>query len=517
MNSFFYRFLSCFLALIIFFGYCLPSPVSYASNVDVGLDFAKFMYLILKAGNIVIENTAAPIESVFNLLDYGSGLPWTPPYTYTGPTWDDEILNRSLIRINKDSVIIDGVEYTDIWLSNDAASKFRINLFDIETAWDLVSNSDGSFGEGLGFYDGAPVFLVNNSLRTQTYTGTISTGATYLIGNIYLGPFEYYGSDRGRAHFTYSTGTSTTWDISGPNGTNFGVFFYALDSSGSTWRFWDTISQYAIVAPNNLYVADPFEFDWVSGTIPAQVLPNDYGLNIRIPSSYTDPSSGTIIYDIGDIIIEYPDQIDKTIELDPMLNPDADTDAEFLDDLLGIIELLISLGLIDLITPEFKPYVEPEPGPEPEPTPPPSPVPSTPISDVPADWLDHILRWIQETIRQIKTSVETATETITETLLEPIRDIKTIVTDILDHFKSGFIDLFDGILDGIKVVFAPIFLLLKSALRLWHYVVEWVQATAPVFSTFIGFMSGTSYNMVLPIYAALAGPICIAIYKRFGR
>ena len=52
---------------------------------------------------------------------------------------------------------------------------------------------------------------------------------------------------------------------------------------------------------------------------------------------------------------------------------------------------------------------------------------------------------------------------------------------------------------------------------LWHYVVEWLASVNAPFVWIFGVMSGASANMVLPIYATLAGSICIAIYKALGR
>lgn len=88
---------------------------------------------------------------------------------------------------------------------------------------------------------------------------------------------------------------------------------------------------------------------------------------------------------------------------------------------------------------------------------------------------------------------------------------------ILEDIETAPVKVYRSALEVLKTVFAPILLLLRSVIGLWHYVVEWVQAITPVFSSFFGLMSGTSYYMVLPIYAGIAGPIVIAVYKRFGK
>lgn len=135
------------------------------------------------------------------------------------------------------------------------------------------------------------------------------------------------------------------------------------------------------------------------------------------------------------------------------------------------------------------------------------------------------LRTIFDTIGQsvisllqgIRTAIGTVVTTITDAVADITDAIDGLAEQVLEDIETAPINVFSTALDVIKLAFAPIIAALKACIGLWHYVVEWVQVTAPVFSTFFGLMSGTSYNMVLPIYAALAGPIVIAIYKRFGK
>lgn len=500
--------ISLCLILCVLFG---SVTASASAAVDTST-FASLVVMALHGIHIVVDSTTAPVQNLLDTIvpDLNISLPGFPSYTYSGPSWDDDILSRSFIKINKDVVTIDGVEYTDIWLSHDAAEKFRVNAFDFQSAFNIASESNGTFASGVGFLRGFPLYNVNGTIRTQTFrcpdlsfnNGLIAGSVRYIGSSPYMDVLWWDNVNTGKGYYINPTSYRDA---------------YVMLYQGS-WRVnLGGASNARTIAWDN----NPFDFDYVSSIIPVDPLPSDYGLNIRVPSSYSDPSSGDVIYDFGDIVIEYPDfSGGQTIELDPTLNPNFQIDTDFLDDLGDLLNTILNIWDLlndapDGTSVEFKPYEEPspEPSPEPEPTPPPSPVPSTPVSDQPAEWLDQILRWIQETVNAVKT----ATQTVTQTLEQVLELIETLPQEILQDIETAPIKVYQSALEVIKVVFAPIIALLRSVIGLWHYVVEWVTATSPVFARFFGFMSSTNYNMVLPIYAALAGPIVIAVYKRFGR
>lgn len=516
--------LSVVLVFTLFFSF--SGTFAFAEQTNIVIDFATTIWYALRAAQVTVNSTVAPIQDILDTLNFGSGAPWSADYTYSGPTWDNDILNLSSIVVRPDFVEIDGVMYTDIWLSNDAAQKFRVNAFDVESAWNLVSNSNGVYAQGAGWINTIPVFYYNNAYRTQRFSVIASGDSVASVGSspyaLYLftrfndnvtNKYQFgarFGSDipvfsvtdpspfMGSASLANSNLVSTNWDL----------HFYknGVWQSGSSTRV-------STVGP---VLVSPFDFEWVSGNVPLEQLPADYGLNIRLPTSQTDPDSGETIYDLGDLVREYPEQSGgKPLNFDPSLNPEVELDVDYTNELWRILEMLILLGLLDDAEIKYAPYDDPspEPSPSPDPSPPPSPEPSTPISDQPAEWLDQILRWIQETISTVKNAVQTLDDKLTQ-----IYDkVEALPQQILQDIETAPIDIYRRCLDIIKVVFAPIILLLRSVIGLWHYVVEWVQVTAPVFSSFFGFMSGTSYNMVLPIYASLAGPIVIAVYKRFGK
>ena len=122
--------------------------------------FNAWVAAAITAANITIGSTVAPVQSVLDTLNYGSGMPWTPSYTFQGATWDNDILNRSTIVVNPAAITIDGVVYSDIIISADATEKFRVNAFDLETGWNIASNSNGVYGRGVGLFADIPIFNI---------------------------------------------------------------------------------------------------------------------------------------------------------------------------------------------------------------------------------------------------------------------------------------------------------------------------------------------------------------------
>lgn len=136
------------ITIALIFTLCL-SPASYALSRQ---QFAAWVGAALQAINITVSSIGIPIaQQEAQFIDYFNNpikivenQILDVPYT-TGIDAIDEYMNRSVIKIDKDKVTIDGVDYTDIWLSTDAAEKFRVNAFDIENAFDIASQSEGKF------------------------------------------------------------------------------------------------------------------------------------------------------------------------------------------------------------------------------------------------------------------------------------------------------------------------------------------------------------------------------------
>lgn len=291
------------------------------------------------------------------------------------------------------------------------------------------------------------------------------------------------------------------------------------------------------------YTRSSFSFDYVSGNIEEIPDPED-GLLLTVPSSYNDGQSGSVFnYNIHDLINIYP-QVDDTqgheLIFDPALNPDFDVDLDMGNALGDIITAVILAKLADLLGDNadviYAPFPEkPDPGPQPgviDPLPDPDPAPEDPtagttIADT--DWtkLDEILRWIQSTIdsiRHLTESLQTMLDSIfdaIQSVIQHIAEIPETIRDladkILEDIELGPAKLFDKALDILKSLFLPLLLPIRAMMGLWHYVVEWIGSITSPFTWIFAIMSGTSGNLVLPIYALLAGGICISIYKALGR
>lgn len=190
---------------------------------------------------------------------------------------------------------------------------------------------------------------------------------------------------------------------------------------------------------------------------------------------------------------------------------------------------------------------------------PPTPIPTTPLGDVPSDeWMDfygqHVIdnqEALNETVNDIPGLINNTNDTLdnidqniedsTETLesidtnigvgngiLGGIRTIINNIASDISSIKQGVLDLINeivlasenliaGILNQIPVVFGVIFTPFKQASSIWHYVVEWVQSISAPFSWIRTVATGTSYYIILPVYASLAGTVVLAFFKRFGR
>lgn len=98
-----------------------------------------------------------------------------------------------------------------------------------------------------------------------------------------------------------------------------------------------------------------------------------------------------------------------------------------------------------------------------------------------------------------------------------LSDILDSLGDIAQAIETALVDVFMAFINGFELAFSDLLSALKSALGIWHYVVEWLASISGVFAFFWSIASGTSYYIVLPIYACVAAAICLAVYKRFGR
>lgn len=494
----------------------------------------------MMAANIVFEPLqAAQGQALADVID-----PLNIVQTVSDTSWDSYI-DQSVIVVRPDYVTIDGESYSEIWLGPDAADALRASGFDFTTAYNIVSNQSQavSYAEGQGYCAGLPCYLIDNEVVTPTYTfsgyglaqlGDISvtvsqnTGSyPYLFHSDYNGVTAELTSKRSELPFNVRVRPSQT------DG--------QMRAGSSVERVWNSARNYTKTLPNSAVVS-PFEFDYTSGVIDVPLDPED-GLLLRVPSSYDsgDPDS-PYNYDIPGYVNSYPDVNNtngRELIFDPSLNPDFDVDLGIGNALGDLITAVILAKLADLLgndseviyapMPEKDEPVQPgiiDPLPDPDPAPV-DPVPGTTIADT--DWikLDEILRWIQSTIdsiRHLTESLQTMLDSIFDAIQSVIQQIaeipeaiRELADKILEDIELGPSKLFDKALDILKTLFLPLLLPIRAMMNLWHYVVEWIQSISSPFTWIFGIMSATSANMVLPIYALLAGGICISIYKALGR
>lgn len=504
-------------------------------TVPVFADFRSIgagIMAALAALNITIESTVADLGN--SVIDF-MGLPqqtitsvdWSPYYT----DWTD-YLDKSEIIISDDVTTIDGVDYRNVWLSHDAADKFRTDAFDFKTAYALTSNSNGNLASGYGTFDGIPVFRVNGRYVTQNFY--LNGLGSYSIGNASY-TLTTQGTNRVLCHFVHNSSFSPTVNTSiytfpyKPFDFNSTTapqkLQYCLYASKISNGTFDQIGGFDYTTDNNI---NPFEFDWVSTDIPVESeLPENHGLNFYAPvqviNNYNlSPGSYPIDYDtgtntdvgnsIGNIL---PDVTLPSIEL-----PD---------------------GTIVIAPVEIKPTFGPQTS---DPSTPDVPVvPDTVISLTPYQTLKQDINRIIENIQEGRILQQTywnekwentiapffklhfeELETWWQTIMESINPIKQNIDkikksldDLPDNLERHLIDTLGKGIDALKVVFLSLLGQVKSFLGIWHYVVEWLQSIAIPFALFIGFLQNMSYTAILPLYACIAGTIVIAVYKRFGR
>lgn len=294
----------------------------------------------------------------------------TTPYTFTQNDID-EFMARSVIKIDKDKVTIDGVEYTDIWLSTDAAEKFRVNAFDIENAFDISSQTEGTFVSGVGKWAGIPIFSVDGIKRSQNHIipgeeGSYSagTGGTYTITGKDNERRDWFIKGYGLNSEIDHKYPPVSWD-----------YYYRVSDDGYCTLYYkrDTGTTYNTrqIGAKSYYENEPFDFDWVAGTIPVDQPLTNEGLRIRVPTQ-----------EINQWYVDNP-SFGPNITID-MGVPELSTK---IDDLMDLI-----IPLIPILDIDFNKYEDPtpvpipEPIPEPDPYPDPDPEPGTVLPDI--DWTD---------------------------------------------------------------------------------------------------------------------------------
>lgn len=510
--------LSLVLALTLVF-VCM-SPSSYAISKQ---QFGAWIAAALQAISITGQATAVgaadasrdfmdwlstPVKVVANqFID----VPYTTPISSI-----DEYLSRSTLQIDKDIVTIDGVEYTDVWLSNEASEKFRVNAFDLENSFDIASQSEGTFASWYARVDGIPFYEINNRIRSQNYQvklpQEVNDSNLYQIGKS-INQVGRNSSNYGYFRSTLSNNQDTYSSFFFPNTeAEDGVMYFSIPNKQSptvnvnfgttNTPYRGSYSTFSNSQIASVYDPTPVDFDWVAGTIPAdEVLPENEGIRIRVPTE-----------DIADWYSDYPEIGDSVV----INMGDPDLEAK-VDDLIDII-----IPLIPVLDIDFTKKETPAPAPDPEPVPEPQPYPD-PLPDPSISLIDSTLKDIVQALKNIYDSIATgntfseAIKNLNDKINWSLDDIKEKVGDLANKIETGSADWFRDIVQSIWQPFLPLFNIFRAGVGIWHYVVEWLQYIHEPFVTFWNFLGSAGYIFLSPIYATAAAAIVIAIYRRFGR
>lgn len=485
---------------------CLAVGSSPAFAAGPNRSLGAYIASALMALNIGLEQPQQQINSVLNYLSDPFGVVWTNADRDIADYFD-----KSEIYIREDYVEIDGVPYSDVWISNNAAQKFRVDAGDIITAFNMVSNSNGTYASGGGYYSGVPMYKVGSYYRSQGFSASVPSSS--LIGeNI----SSFIFTDSGSSHpynqyITLSDGNSYGPGGSFVSGDIVTSYFRSssrtLSDSGISLESFNQSNRSGRINLWNkgLTVNSPFEFDWVSGTIPAETISPDDGLLIRVPSS----SVQTIIDDYPEITTVSTDSEGNnyygcTIDIDNNVNADLP------DVVAGILPLILpfltdGVATDPNVTVDFAPV----------------PTDDTPIPPVSDDTISNTLYTdLQQDLQRIINTINNLGDTLVNafsTIPAILGSIGDQITSLPQKLEEHFLDTYNKGINVLKNLLLPFFARLKSFLGIWHYVVEWLQSISAPFALFLRIFSGMSSIAMLPIYACIAGTIVIAVYKRFGR
>lgn len=441
------------------------------------------------------------------------------------------------IKVGDESVIIDGVEYESIFLDPSMASELHTQAFDFITQKAITSNSSGILATGAGYVDGLPIYRQGYDYVSQHFS--IPGHGTYAIGNA----SAYFTTYSGRADYTLTfSNNNISYGRAGSFPAEFFIRGYnsagSFPTSFSGGLYVNGGYNYGnAVSVVDISVSDTFTYDYVAGLIDVTPLPADYGFQAFVPTqtlSQAGFSTGTYVIDGGT-------GTDAIIEL-----------IQLLDDLYGQ-EQFLDAEFVDEIVPPV----------------PPQPI-DTPLGEVPyedfldtfgqsvygkldsiSDGIDTVGQVIAgqgtdvieaidtagqsvvEELEVIGGAIDTAGQSVVDSVEEStgileeaieaveakVDEIVDSIAEVIEEIMTHPLDLFSAWLDRLPEIPAikDIFDGIKRHVGIWHYIVEWLGCIGTFLAFFIGLFGDVAYCMVVPIYACVAGAICLAFYKRFAR
>lgn len=408
--------------------------------------------------------------------------------------------------------------YDTIYFDEDLSQKFNINAQNYAWAQDIIAGNLKTINVSqVGNYNftdsaGAERYYVVGDWDSGSYSVPDASISLSINGNI----TSYSGVNPLR-----SFSGSVNWNWNGPlilsyNINSHLVRFARYDSNGRYIGSWLTDSAWTISGSivNYQYVLSPSEYiEWLdTGKVIA----------LDIPTTY------------------------RPLDISSDFN--GEIDAPAFDSVINALALAGASNVIENARQEDYPLIPPSPTPTPEPTP--VPVPTTPIidatvADVVEPIVDNVNNGIQNVIDAIESTAEGTDDeiesaagylggligllhellrqgliTLEEAIAlvrEAVSSLEEVLEEVLEAVQLHPLDLFGAALDDFQISFGGAMAGIRERLGIWHYVVEWLNCIGTCFRWFLSIFQNTAYCMVVPIYASVAGLICLSLYRRFGR
>ena len=452
--------------------------------------------------------------------------------SYTSDPVNDAMWNS----INPDSVYFSGEKHEATNIGEDVYDYINVNIRDwLDAQSDFIvnfirdnnvtDNDSGTAYSSTYTYDGLPI-----PSSGQTDIFDFGEGINY-IGNGHFDIIEnplhpnmcsisYYNS-LGNGGYLWSNTAKTSLPLS--------VY---VTTTRIYYKLSDSDRWYSQNIDSNLLTLSGNPITYQSGTVNENVFDNWGSAKVKIPRAISQLSAGWTV-------------------------------ADFLDELNSMWENNLQSSII--VEDGTNPPV------------PPVPIPDTPLGEIPTDdWMDvfgqHVLdgqddlgdklddligNQIHEgntvddiyglfndtsediiaDLDNIDTNIETANDSLSNIdtnigigngILSGIRSVTGTISTTLSSIAESVAELVEsvvmatetliaGILNQIPTVFGVILTPFKTASSIWHYVVEWLASISAPFSWIRTMVGGTSYYIILPVYASLAGTVVLAFFKRFGR
>lgn len=389
------------------------------------------------------------------------------------------------------------------WLS--AQSDFIVN-FALENQ---VSDNDSGAINITSSYGGYQFTNTSGSTKYGISLGILGLG-TFTVGD-----YSVQVTDLNDANFrcyTYYNGNLVGNPVDRGKSIRNDIYLFLTTSNTIYFGFFYRSSIYNISNSVSIQTTSGI-IDWESGTVNTSVFDGWENARVKIPHSISGLSTGWTIPDFTNAI----NNLWTTHQQGQIVIEDTD-----------------------------------------QPVPPP-PVPSTPLGEVPFDdWIDlwgqgiyeqlenqsdaldfigtngedavqelesidQNLQDIDETAESIDTNIGIGNgilggiRSLTQSAVNYLEGIAEHVEELIQEIVEGTETLIAGILNQIPQAFGVIFGPIKQASSIWHYVVEWIQSIGAPFQFIWSMASGTSYYIILPVYASLAAAVVLAFYKRFGK